>query len=123
MLLGQKRRDTTVTTRPATPAKRPANVIAAVVGIGTIALGVWALIKTGINTDHIFTPTKDVLGLPHTPTLALGENRVRDPAARRGRARQVRHLLDRAGGCGVVRVRRDRVERLVVGTGAPLDSR
>ena len=29
--------------------------------------------QTGVNTDHIFTPTKDVLGLPHTPTLALGE--------------------------------------------------
>jgi hypothetical protein len=52
---------------------RPANVIAAVVGVSAIALGVWALIKTGINTDHMFTPTKDVLGLPHTPTLALCE--------------------------------------------------
>ena len=73
MLLGQKRRDTTVTTRRRRRAKRPANVIAAVVGVCAIALGVWALVKTGINTDHIFTPTKDVLGLPHTPTLALGE--------------------------------------------------
>ena len=52
---------------------RPANVIAAVVGILSIALGVWALIKTGLNTDHIFTPTTEVLGLPHTPALALGE--------------------------------------------------
>jgi uncharacterized membrane protein len=73
MLLGQKRRDTTVTTRRRRRAKRPANVIAAVVGVCAIALGVWALVKTGINTDHIFTPTKDVLGLPHTPTLALGK--------------------------------------------------
>jgi hypothetical protein len=73
MLLGQKRRDTTVTTHRRRRTKRPANVVAAVVGIGAIVLGVWALIKTGINTDHIFTPTKDVLGLPHTPTLALGE--------------------------------------------------
>lgn len=73
MLLGQKRRDTTVTRRRHRRAKRPANVIAAVVGVCAIALGVWALIKTGINTDHIFTPTKDVLGLPHTPTLAIGE--------------------------------------------------
>ncbi len=73
MLLGQKRRDTTVTTRRNRRAKRPANIIAAVVGVCAIALGVWALVKTGINTDHIFTPTKDVLGLPHTPTLALGE--------------------------------------------------
>jgi hypothetical protein len=48
-------------------------VIAAVVGIFAIAVGVWALIKTGLNTDHIFTPSKEVLGVPHTPTLALGE--------------------------------------------------
>ena len=73
MLLGHKRRDATVTTRRHRRAKRPANVIAAVVGVCAIALGVWALVKTGVNTDHIFTPTKDVLGLPHTPTLALGE--------------------------------------------------
>jgi hypothetical protein len=53
--------------------RRPANIIAAVVGICSITVGVWALVKTGLNTDHIFTPTKDVLGLPHTPTLALGE--------------------------------------------------
>jgi hypothetical protein len=44
-----------------------------VIGILAIALGVWALIKTGVNTDHIFTPSKEVLGLPHTPALALGE--------------------------------------------------
>jgi hypothetical protein len=44
-----------------------------VIGILAIALGVWSLIKTGLNTDHIFTPSKEVLGLPHTPPLALGE--------------------------------------------------
>jgi len=44
-----------------------------VIGILAIALGVWALIETGFNTDHIFTPSKEVLGLPHTPPLALGE--------------------------------------------------
>jgi hypothetical protein len=53
--------------------RRPANVIAAVVGLCSIAVGVWALVKTGINTDHIFTPSRDVLGVPQTPTLALGE--------------------------------------------------
>jgi hypothetical protein len=49
------------------------NVVAAIIGILAIALGTWALIKTGLNTDHIFTPSKEVLGLPHTPPLALGE--------------------------------------------------
>jgi len=73
MLLGQKRGDPTVTTHRRRRTMRPANVLAAFVGICAVALGVWALIKTGINTDHIFTPTKDVLGLPHTPTLALCE--------------------------------------------------
>ncbi len=73
MLLGQRRRDPTVTTHRRRRTMRPANVIAAILGVCAIVLGVWALIKTGINTDHIFTPTKDVLGLPHTPTLALCE--------------------------------------------------
>jgi uncharacterized membrane protein len=70
-----KRRMGTITTnrRRRRRATRPANVIVAVAGILTITLGVWALIETGLNTDHIFTPSKEVLGLPHTPTLALGE--------------------------------------------------
>ena len=72
-MFGNKRRNETTTTRRRPRATRPAHVIAAVVGILSITLGVWALIKTGLNTDHIFTPTKKVLGLPHTPTLALAE--------------------------------------------------
>jgi hypothetical protein len=72
-MFGDKRQDGTVTTHRRRRVMRPANVIAAVVGILAITLGVWALIETGLNTDHIFTPTKEVLGLPHTPTLALGE--------------------------------------------------
>jgi hypothetical protein len=68
-----KRRNGTITTHRRRRATRPANVIAGVVGILAITLGVWALIETGLNTDHIFTPSKEVLGLPHTPTLALGE--------------------------------------------------
>jgi hypothetical protein len=72
-MFGDKRRNETITTRRRRRVTRPANVIAAVVGILAVALGVWALIETGLNTDHIFTPSKEVLGLPHTPTLALGE--------------------------------------------------
>jgi hypothetical protein len=72
-MLRNKRRSRTVTTHRRHKTTRPANFIAAVVGILSIVLGVWALIRTGLNTDHIFTPSKDVLGLPHTPTLALGE--------------------------------------------------
>ena len=73
-MFGDKRRNRTVTThRRRRRTTRPANVIAAVVGILAVVIGVWALVKTGINTDHIFTPPKKVLGLPHTPTLAIGE--------------------------------------------------
>ncbi len=62
-----------VSTRSQRRRARHANIVAAVIGILAIALGVWALIKTGLNTDHFFTPSKEVLGLPHTPPLALGE--------------------------------------------------
>src|SRR5215212_6854742 len=72
-MFGTKRQNRTVISRRDRRVIRPANVIAAVVGILSIALGIWALIRTGLNTDHIFTPTKKVLGLPHTPTLALAE--------------------------------------------------
>lgn len=70
---GDKHRDETIQMHRRRKVTRPANLIAAIVGILAITLGVWALIKTGLNTDHIFTPTKEVLGLPHTPTLALAE--------------------------------------------------
>ena len=64
-MFGDKRRNRTVTThRRRRRTTRPANVIAAVVGILAVVIGVWALVKTGINTDHIFTPPKKVLGLP-----------------------------------------------------------
>jgi hypothetical protein len=72
-MFGDRRRDGTVTMHRRPRATRPANVVAAVAGILAITLGVWALIETGLNTDHIFTPSREVLGLPHTPTLALGE--------------------------------------------------
>jgi hypothetical protein len=72
-VFGDKRRSGTITTHRQRRVTRPANVFAVVRGILVIALGVWALIETGLNTDHIFTPSKKVLGLPHTPTLALGE--------------------------------------------------
>jgi uncharacterized membrane protein len=52
---------------------RPWAIVALVVGIAAIAFGVWGLVRTGLNSDHIFTPTKDVLGVHQTPALALGE--------------------------------------------------
>ena len=71
-MFGNKRRSETTTTHRRRRATRPASVIAAVIGILAIVLGVWALIKTGLNTDHIFTPSKEVLGVRLTPAAALG---------------------------------------------------
>jgi uncharacterized membrane protein len=71
-VFGNKRRSETTTTHRRRRATRPASVIAAVIGILAIVLGVWALIKTGLNTDHIFTPSKEVLGVRLTPAAALG---------------------------------------------------
>ena len=72
--MARTKRHSDVSTRSQRRSRaRPANLVAVAIGILAIALGVWALIKTGINTDHIFTPSKEVLGLPHTPPLALGE--------------------------------------------------
>jgi hypothetical protein len=72
-MFGDNRRNGTITSHRHHRVIRPANVLAAVVGLLSIALGISALIRTGLNTDHIFTPTREVLGLPHTPTLALAE--------------------------------------------------
>jgi hypothetical protein len=48
-------------------------IAAVVIGIAAVTFGIWALARTGLNTDHIFTPTKDLLDVHQTPALALGE--------------------------------------------------
>ena len=52
---------------------RPWAAVAAVVGVAAIVLGAWALIETGLDTENFFGPREEVLGLPHTSALALGE--------------------------------------------------
>jgi hypothetical protein len=52
---------------------RPWRIVAFVVASGSLALGIWALARTGLDLDHLFRPERRVLGLPHTPALALGE--------------------------------------------------
>jgi len=54
------------------------NLIAAVVGIFMVTLGVWALIKTGLNTDHIFTPSKEMQFAGHPMMILLIRIRVRE---------------------------------------------
>jgi hypothetical protein len=47
-------------------------IAAVVIGIAAVVFGIWGLARTGLNTDHIFTPTRDVLDVHQTPALALG---------------------------------------------------
>jgi hypothetical protein len=51
----------------------PWALFALAVGVASIVLGAWAIGRTGLNTDHWFTPTREVLGVRHTAVLALGE--------------------------------------------------
>jgi hypothetical protein len=48
-------------------------IAAVVIGLAAMTFGIWGLARTGLNTDHIFTPTKDVVDVHQTPALALGE--------------------------------------------------
>lgn len=47
--------------------------VAALLGLAALTLGVWALTRTGLDTDHIFSPQRRVIGFDHTPALGLGE--------------------------------------------------
>jgi hypothetical protein len=52
---------------------RPWMPVAVLLGAASMALGIWALTRTGLNTDHMFRPHTRVLSFDHTPALALGE--------------------------------------------------
>jgi hypothetical protein len=60
-------------TRSRGAAWSPAQIVALVIGGAAIVFGVVALARTGLNTDHWTTPTASVLGVEHTPVLALAE--------------------------------------------------
>jgi nitrate reductase gamma subunit len=72
-MFGTKTRDADETVQTTERVFRPWAMVAGIIGVVAIVFGVWALIKTGLNTDHFFAPEKEVLGLPYTPALALGE--------------------------------------------------
>jgi hypothetical protein len=60
-------------TRSRATAWSPAQIVALVIGGAAIVFGVVALARTGLNTDHWTTPVASVLGVEHTPVLALSE--------------------------------------------------
>jgi hypothetical protein len=47
--------------------------IALLIAAAALALGTWALTATGVPTHDLFAPDKSILGLHHTPALAIGE--------------------------------------------------
>ncbi len=51
----------------------PTQGVSVVIGIGALALGLAALITTGLNTADWTRPHDEILGLHHTPALAVGE--------------------------------------------------
>ena len=51
----------------------PAQMVALVIGGAAIVFGIVALARTGLDTDHWYTPVDRVLGFPHSPLLAVCE--------------------------------------------------
>ncbi|HEY7137728.1 MAG TPA: DUF4383 domain-containing protein [Acidimicrobiia bacterium] len=61
--------------RSASPAYRwsPAQIVAAILGVGFALLGAIALARTGFNVNHVTRPTTDVWRWHQTPILAVSE--------------------------------------------------
>ena len=51
----------------------PAQIVAILVGAGFVILGIAALARTGIPTEHIHDPQEEVLGFRHSPLLGIIE--------------------------------------------------
>ncbi len=51
----------------------PAQIIGLIVGIGFVVLGVAAVVRTGFDTSHIYSPHVVVWQLPQSPLFALIE--------------------------------------------------
>jgi len=51
----------------------PAQIIGLVFGIGVAVLGIFAIVRTGFDTAHVYRPQLLVWHLPHSPLLAAIE--------------------------------------------------
>jgi hypothetical protein len=58
---------------PATAVWSPAQIVAVVIGIASIAFGAFALTRTGLDLDNLTGPHDSVLSFHHTPLLGLLE--------------------------------------------------
>jgi len=74
---GVARSEEVVDERPtmavAAPSWSPAQIIGLIVGIFYAVLGTAAVIRTGFDTSHIYTPKDDVWSFTHNPLLAVIE--------------------------------------------------
>jgi cytochrome b561 len=68
-----RRRDRTTEVETDARKFHPWMPFAWVIGIASCVFGIWALVDTGVNTDHIYRPAESVLGMSQTPALALAE--------------------------------------------------
>ncbi len=51
----------------------PAQIIGLIAGIGFVVLGIAAVVRTGFDTSHIYSPHMTIWHLPHSPLLAVCE--------------------------------------------------
>lgn len=56
-----------------TTTRNPTRYFAGLIGVASLVLGSFAIARTGLNTDHLYTPNVSVATLHHTPLLALSE--------------------------------------------------
>src|SRR5437870_173033 len=59
--------------RSETHTYRPWRLVTLVLGIAAMGLGGWALVRTGLPLNHMFRPERVVVGMHHTPALAVAE--------------------------------------------------
>jgi hypothetical protein len=51
----------------------PAQIVGLIIGIGSVVLGITAVVRTGFDTSHVYRPQMLVWHLPHSPLLGAIE--------------------------------------------------
>ena len=73
MLSHHRHRDEPAVVEVETASGKPALVVGSAIGAAGIVVGFYALARVGVDTDDFGRPTATVLGIEHTPVLALSE--------------------------------------------------
>src|SRR5947209_3285579 len=72
-MFGTRNRTTEHVERRRTTLWSPTQIVAGILGVAALVLGGFAIARTGLNTDHVFSPHVSVATLHHTPLLALSD--------------------------------------------------